>query len=131
MAEDASIRQPGESLWRFSLDIANHADNYEVGGEEIEIDGESYYLTVGFRKGLGKRVELGIDLPLIAHDDGFLDGPIENWHDLLGLSNSRRTGPRNELRIRYSPALGDTLGAAAANGLTRASRRHARGASGQ
>lgn len=85
--------------WVFSL--ANHADTSVTDGEEVVLDGESYVLELALRYGLGSKVELGVDLPLVAHADGVLDNLIEGWHDLVGLSNHEREGPPNELRFFY------------------------------
>lgn len=106
-AEGADTCSPGETAFALSLDIGNHADADDLDGASAEIDGESYFLNLGFRRGLGSGVEIGLDLPLVAHSEGFLDGPIEKWHDFWGLSNSRREGLRNQLRFRYAAPDGD------------------------
>jgi hypothetical protein len=91
----------GEFRYNIGLDIANHADAGQSDTESIVIDGESYYLTVSFRHGLTHWLEVGFDLPLVAHSSGFLDGPIESWHDFWGMSNSKRRGPNNQLQFNY------------------------------
>ena len=91
----------GETAVRVDLDIANHAEENSIAAESITIDGESYYLTLAARYGLSDKLALGVDIPFVGHAGGFLDAPIENWHDLWGMSNSKRNGPRNELEFRY------------------------------
>lgn len=96
----------GETAAYLSFDIANHAEENLIPAESITLDGESYYLTLAMRYGTSDMLSLGIDIPFVGHAGGFLDGPIENWHDIWGLSNSKRSGPRNELLFRYdSPQL--------------------------
>lgn len=93
---------PGGALahrWVFSL--TNHADTSVVNGEEVELDGESYVLELALRYGVGSKLELGVDLPLVAHADGVFDNLIEGFHDLVGLSNHEREGPPNVLRFFY------------------------------
>lgn len=91
----------GEWTYSISLDVANHADASGKPEESVVLDGESYLLTLSLRHGLSDRVQVGVDLPFIAYSGGFLDAPIENWHDLWGLSNTKRSGPRNQLHFLY------------------------------
>jgi Protein of unknown function (DUF3187) len=96
----------GETGYSFSLDVANHADTSSAPTESAVLDGESHYLTLAARHGVSDRLVLGVDVPFVSHSGGFLDAPIENWHDLWGLSNSQRSGPRDQLTFRYaSPGL--------------------------
>lgn len=96
-----TLVEDGEYRYNIGLDIANHADAGQSDTESIIIDGESYYLTMSFRHGLTHWLEVGFDLPLVAHSSGFLDGPIESWHDFWGMSNSKRRGPNNQLQFSY------------------------------
>lgn len=96
----------GASTLDFSFDLANHAESGTLGSEEIVIDGESYTFNVAWRKRVGNTLEIGVDIPLVAHADGVLDELIEGWHDLWGMSNAKRTGPPNILRFRFqNPAI--------------------------
>jgi hypothetical protein len=91
----------GETAVHVDFDMANHAEENSTAAESITIDGESYYLTLAARYGLSDKFVLGVDIPFVGHAGGFMDAPIENWHDLWGMSNSKREGPRNELEFRY------------------------------
>jgi Protein of unknown function (DUF3187) len=91
----------GETRYAVDLDIANHADSSSTPAESVMLDGESHYLTLALRHGISDRLVLGVDIPFVSHSGGFLDAPIENWHELLGLSNSQRSGPRDQLILRY------------------------------
>lgn len=92
----------GETRYLASFDVANFADSGMVGAESVELDGESYFLTLSARRGINDWLELGLDLPLLAHTPGSLDGLIKNFHDLIGVSNERRSGPENELQLAYA-----------------------------
>jgi hypothetical protein len=46
-------------------------------------------------------LELGFDIPYLSHNDGFMDNMIEGWHDLLSISNTKRSGPSNQLEFLY------------------------------
>lgn len=102
--QSAKLAPPGALNYQVSFDIVNHAESGASPVEEIEFDGESYFLSLSLRRGWKNRIEVGVDVPLVAHAGGFLDNAIENWHDLLGLSNSKRRGPGDQLVFRYARA---------------------------
>ncbi len=86
-----------------SFDLANNSVFTNKGSEEIILDGETYRLAATFRHGLGHNSEIGFEIPLIAHSNGFLDNFIEGWHDFFGFSNSQRNKtPSNKLHYEYA-----------------------------
>ena len=91
----------GESNYNISLDIANHADSDGTSNESALIDGESYFFTYSVRHGLTPWLEVGLDLPLVAHANGVFDNLIERWHKILGVTNSNRSGPANQLHFSF------------------------------
>ena len=99
--QDAHIADAGRWDSLYAFDVVNHADAARIGAETLILDGESYFLTLSFRRGVNDWFELGIDVPIVAHSDGVFDNAIEGWHDLFGMSNAQRTGPSNELRLIY------------------------------
>jgi hypothetical protein len=99
--QPAGLTAPKVTAWNLSLDLANHADFGETDVENFSIDGETYFLTVSCRRRVGNKLELGFELPFVSHSDGFLDDGIESWHDLFGMSNTRRQGPSNQLAFFY------------------------------
>lgn len=99
--ETARLARSGQRDIRLTLDLANHADAEEWPNEKFRIDGESYYLTFSVRQRLAAWLELGVDVPLVAHSDGFMDHAIEFWHDALGVTNAKRGGPADELAFLY------------------------------
>ena len=92
-----------EGAWdiSFSYDIANDADDASRPNEELVIDGESQVLAISLRRRVSDKLELGLDVPFVSHSGGFLDGTIKDWHNLLGLSNSMRDGPNDQLQHYY------------------------------
>jgi len=100
----ATLAADGIGNYDVSIDLANHADAGDNAVEDFVIDGESYFLTLSFRRGVSERLELGFDLPLVAHADGFMDNFVEGWHDAFGMSNTKRNGPSNQLRFFYANA---------------------------
>jgi len=98
--QGGELTAAGALASRAVLNIANHAD-YGLNGEEAVFDGESYYLELVLRYGLRAGLEVGVDLPLVSHSGGIFDSLITEWHDLIGLSNEDRSGPRDSLRLSY------------------------------
>jgi hypothetical protein len=99
--QSADLAARGQNAWNLSLDLANHADFGETDIENFSIDGESYFLTLSMRRRLNDRLEIGFDLPLVSHTDGVMDDMIEGWHDIFGMSNTKRRGPSNQLAFFY------------------------------
>jgi hypothetical protein len=82
---------PRHRTWRFGFDLASSATTEErPAGERIVLDGETYRTSIALDYGLSERLAVGITVPLVAHSGGFLDGFLQDWHDLFGLSNERR-----------------------------------------
>lgn len=100
--QSAVLNRPEETNFGLTLDIANHADAGTSAQEAFAIDGETYFVTLSWRHRVLNRLELGVDLPFVAHADGFLDNAISSWHDAFGMSNSKREGPSNQLGFRYA-----------------------------
>jgi hypothetical protein len=87
---------------RLLLEGANHFSVHEEAGEVLTLDGETYRATVSLRSGVADRLELGLDIPYLAHEKGVFDGFIEEFHEAFGLlDNSRGDSPSNELIYRY------------------------------
>jgi len=100
--QTAILTADGDLKYSATLDIANHADFGETLGESVVMDGESYFLTFSLRHGVTRWLEIGFDLPLVAHSSGLFDNAIESWHELLGISNGNRSGASNRLRFLYA-----------------------------
>lgn len=99
--QSANLERPSRRAWDLGLDIANHADFGETATENFVVDGETYFLTVSMRRRVADWLELGFDVPFVSHADGFMDDMIEGWHDLFGMSNTKRRGPSNQLDFLY------------------------------
>ena len=100
--QSAELTGQGLSTCSIILDVANHSDSGVAATESVLIDGESYYLNMSWRYGWSDNLEFGIDIPVVSHNRGFLDNPIEQWHDMFGLSNANRSGPGNQLQFSYN-----------------------------
>lgn len=63
----------------------------------VNMDLELTELMVRLKKKAGSRTEFGLDLPVLRPTAGFLDGPLESFHDFLGTGDyGRHERPQNE-----------------------------------
>jgi len=100
--QGAALVSDGEIDYGVFLDMASHGESNLSPDETIVIDGESYIGAMSWRYGVSPRLEVGFDLPVVSHTGGSFDHAIENWHDIIGASNSKRSGPRDQLRLFYN-----------------------------
>lgn len=83
--------------------LANSFRVSEADGESLTLDGETYRGELTLRRGVADNWEMGVRLPFVAHDGGFMDSLIEDWHDLFHLPNSNREDfPQDVLQISYT-----------------------------
>jgi hypothetical protein len=77
------------------LDVANNLLIPRDGpnGERVEEDFEVQKARVRWARGLGSRREVSAEVALVARNGGFLDGPIQAYHDLVGLAGRGRENP--------------------------------------
>jgi len=101
--EAAELKTQGNHASAFSLDIVNNSMLTSSGNESISLDGETYRLAYSYRYGLDHNTEIGVEVPWLAHNRGFMDNFIEGWHDTFGLTNNERNKtPSNTLNYQYS-----------------------------
>lgn len=95
-AEPARLVPAGKTAVAVIAEAANTftVSSHQATGERLVLDGESYRWTLGVRRRVGTKAELGIEVPFILHGGGFLDGFIDGWHDFFGLP----TGDREKVR---------------------------------
>lgn len=99
-----------ESYLQLTADIANNSIQSDSDGERIRLDGETYRLSFIWKRGIAEDWQVGIELPFLTHREGLMDGLIENWHDIFGLSNSDRNDwSRNRLVFRYENNRGEQI----------------------
>lgn len=104
----ADTAPPGAWRSAWTLELTNDAMQQETVRESLVIDGELWRLEMNLRYGVREGFELGLSVPLLAHRGGIMDRPIWEWHELFGLSNSRRR-PFVHNRLRYTYAREDEL----------------------
>jgi len=104
--QTAELVRPDRFDLAISYDISNDADVAERTEGDLVIDGEMQTLSLSLRRRAFERMEFGIDVPYVSHSGGSLDSVIKGWHNLVGLSNSMREDPNDQ--IQHSFALDGT-----------------------
>lgn len=96
------VPPPSPLTHSVSLDISSHYVNESNARESLLLDGETYRMTYSARARRGN-TWLGIDLPYVDHDGGFLDDWIIRWHRIFGLPQGGRTqAPIGAFAFRYT-----------------------------
>lgn len=103
-AAESSIIQPMDHTWGLlALDVASHFVTNESRQESFVLDGESERITLALRHGLTRRLEIGMDLPLIGYNGGVFDDFIKGFHRTFGYSQyGRDKVPDDRLLFAYS-----------------------------
>lgn len=100
--EGAKLTPRGLSRWDVSVITASHSISDDRLGERIVLDGESTELKIVWRRGIGERLEIGVEAPYLWHESGGLDSLVETWHDLLGFPGGfRGTRPNDTIEFIY------------------------------
>ncbi len=83
-----------DGLFDLTWNASSHAMSESSNAFSELTDGETHSLTARLQFDALRRLRIGFQLPWISHSGGFMDGPIDAWHDLFGLNEGIR--PRLE-----------------------------------
>jgi len=99
---EAKVKAKSETTLRLTADLANNYVTVLNARENLILDGESMRVTLSGRYGIGRKAELGMEIPFLIIGGGFLDNFIESYHSTFGFPNGGRelTG-KNRLLFRY------------------------------
>src|SRR5512139_3877404 len=64
--------------------VLHYSSTYVTQGSTawtVNMDLELAEFDLRFKKKAGERTEVGLDIPIIRPSEGFLDRPLETWHD--------------------------------------------------
>jgi uncharacterized protein DUF3187 len=74
----------------------------QPSGTAYILDGETLRTVLNARLGITRRLELGVEVPFLSAGRGFMDRPIDSFHDRLHLPDGGRTGfAQDEFRAGY------------------------------
>ncbi|MEZ5598283.1 MAG: DUF3187 family protein [Pseudomonadales bacterium] len=71
------------------------------GVSQVILDGETTVAAFTVNQFAGQGWSWGLELPVVRHEGGFLDGFLEGYHDLFGLPDGGR-GPAPRNRLLYA-----------------------------
>ena len=100
--QTAELVRPDRFDFAMSYDITNNADEAERPSGDLVIDGETQTIALSLRHRVLEHMEIGIDVPYVSHSGGTLDSLIKDWHSLVGLSNSMREGPNDQIHHSFA-----------------------------
>jgi hypothetical protein len=104
---DAHTTEAGSLGAALHSSIANHYVNDASRDEFLNLDGETLRFALELRYGLAENWDVQLEVPWLDHSGGDLDGLIDDWHDLWGMSDGGRSDvPRDMLDYRYATPAG-------------------------
>lgn len=99
---DSTVLNQAQKQVGLSLDLASNYTSNSANGENIVLDGESLRVNLRGQYGLGKGLEIGVEIPFVVIGGGFLDDFIIKYHDTFGFpQGGRDIAPRNRLLYLY------------------------------
>ena len=94
-------RDPAGQGWSLQLDLSNEFVVQQEPGESLILDSETASLRPNWQGRYGVWA-LGVDLQFLHQGGGFMDGPIQDWHEFFGLPNAgRERRSEDQLQIQY------------------------------
>ena len=104
---DAQTTPQGELAVAVHGSLANHYVNENNATEYLNFDGETGRVALELRYGFAQNWDVQLEVPWLDQSGGDLDGIIDDWHDLWGMSDGGRSNvPRDVLDYRYASAQG-------------------------
>ena len=73
-----------------SVENSSFAVKEKINNDQLTLDGEIAKTSINYFRKLSDNLTLNVSLPIYSFSRGFLDSPIEQWHDLFGLSDGSR-----------------------------------------
>lgn len=124
--QDPRVLERGQTRLGLQLDLINNLLQPATGanGASVREDNEVQRLQLSYRKGLGRRLEAAVVVPILARNGGILDAPISSYHRVLGIRgdlddnpDGRNRQPRGRSVLEYRTASGQSVSADNAFGL--------------
>lgn len=99
----------GSTVQRFVLTVSNTTNIERADGESIWVDGESLELRWLLAWQPVERLQLRFTLPLVHYGGGALDGIVDGWHEMFGMSGGWRPKIAGDEFIYYYSSPDGTL----------------------
>ena len=80
------------SLSHSSIYLVDNSSEWDIG-----LDMEITELNLRFRKNINNFIELGVEVPILSFNSGFMDGFLDSYHDTFGFPDYGRSNrPDND-----------------------------------
>ena len=91
--ESASLQDSfAASLSHSSIYLVDNSSEWDIG-----LDMEISELNLRFRKSINNFIELGVEVPILSFNSGFMDGFLDSYHDTFGFPDYGRSNrPDND-----------------------------------
>ena len=98
--------------WRMNV-IAKLSNTYNlssIANEQTTTDAETFRGSLIVSYGLRDNWQVGIEVPYVSHDSGFLDDFIYDWHDFFSMPQNGRTKDNSDqFKISYLSSSGTSF----------------------
>ncbi|HEY6130987.1 MAG TPA: DUF3187 family protein, partial [Halioglobus sp.] len=84
---DAFTMTGGEVAAALHGSLASHYINDGDGIENLNLDGETLRAALELRYGVADNWDVQLEVPWLKQSGGDLDGVIDDWHDVWGMSD--------------------------------------------
>ncbi|MBD3293841.1 MAG: DUF3187 family protein [Armatimonadia bacterium] len=102
LPDDARVLERAENRLSWNTSYASILVKEQKAGELISVDGEFLRTSLLWERGVGSRVQVGLEIPFLYYMSGFLDAFVENFHDFFGFPQGDRDKyPRNHFDATY------------------------------
>jgi hypothetical protein len=99
-ADSATVLTAGETGIELRSDISSSCSASSNADEYILLDGETSRYQLALKRGIGRNLEIGIEIPYISHSGGNLDSLINSWHNSFNFPEGERAH-REEDQLNY------------------------------
>ena len=83
-----------------SVENSSFAVKEKINNDQLTLDGEIAKVSINYFRKVSDNLTLNVSFPIYSFNKGFLDNPIEQWHDLFGLSDGSRVDlPKSQLNF--------------------------------
>ncbi len=98
----ARLTQSGKYTVAFIQEIASNYTVSRSSNEQLVFDGEIYRSSIIMRYGISEKFEVGLNVPYIVDNGGFLDSFLIDWHSFFGMpQGGRDTATRGAVNYSY------------------------------
>lgn len=102
LPQDARLPAPGAGTVSASVNVSNTLNIDASPDELLFMDGETHRVNLILDRGLSERWSLRLVLPWIEHGPGFMDRPIDRFHEIFGMPEGERSSqPSDRLLFAF------------------------------